>query len=274
MALRQNTSEISKHLLSITKMSTCCEILEILLNAELDSKPLSNFEDDVLNYYNDKKRRCEGESFKNVSCEHISSQIQLLKKLEFIENEHLSSLGKRVASRCANGEWDSFVSFTFFKNMYSHNAVFRDFVKMIREGSSDYEKIIDDIKKLHGLNKYAEGGLRSWSKSLSVYYTSGPVVKFDPGLEGKALDLLSMKDLETVLNTLEMDAVKESNLYSDLDLFFSKGTLSLDILQKIVNILVKENYLELHRGKFDINTIHIKKPVMLENCTLGQYLSK
>jgi len=77
MAQRQNTSEISKHLLSTTKMSTCCEILEIFLNAELDSKPLQNFEDDILNFYNDKKRKSEGESFKDVSREHISSQIQL-----------------------------------------------------------------------------------------------------------------------------------------------------------------------------------------------------
>lgn len=45
-------------------MSTCCEILEILLNIELDSKPLQNFEDDILNFYNEKKRRTEGSCLK------------------------------------------------------------------------------------------------------------------------------------------------------------------------------------------------------------------
>jgi hypothetical protein len=274
MSQRERTSEISKHMLGTTNMSTCCEILELLLNVELDSEQLQNFEEGILKIYNENKRRDQGESFKNVSCDHIGSQIKLLKKLEFIEKNKLSPLGRKVASKCINGEWDSSVTFAFFKNMYSHNTVFRDLVKKIRSGPSDFEKIVNDIVKLHGLNKYAEGGLRSWSKSLSIYYTSGTVVKFDPGIEGNALDFLRIKDLENVLNTQEMDAVKESNFLSDLDLFFSKGTLSSETTQKILKKMIEDNYLEISLGKFNLNTVHIKKPVTFDNCTLGQYLSK
>jgi len=273
MARRQNNTDITKHSLSKTEMSTCCEILEIILKNELESKHIQNLEDDVLNSYNEKRRRIIGESFKNISIGHISEHILLLKKLEFLDSDKLTPLGKRVASRCANGEWDSFVSFIFFKNMYSHNAVFRDIVKKIRESNSDYEKIIDEIAELHGLNKYAITGLRSWVKALNIYYTSGSVVKIDPGLEGKAFDLLCMKEMESSLNMQE-ETVKESNLYSDLDQGFSKGSLSIETLQKIVYKMVKDDYLELHRGKYDMNSVHIKKPVVLENWTINQYLLK
>jgi hypothetical protein len=274
MSKQHDGAEISKDVLGTTKMSKCCEILEILMNRKLENKQILNIED-LLNSYNEKKRKNVGDHYKNISLNYFSPNILILKKLEFIEGLTLTPTGKRVASHCVNGEWDAFVSLMFFKSLYSHSPIFRDLVKKIRDGNSNFDQIIGEITQLHGLNETAGPGFKSWAKALNFFYKSGNMIKIDPEFEEKALELLLMKDLEQIVTSLcgYEKSIQENNLYSDLDLFFSKGTLSKETLEKIVIKLVNNDYLIMNRGKHGINSVSIKIPFTLENITLFGYLS-
>lgn len=242
--MKKNTPshEISKSLISITNMSACCEILEIILNKELKDNVLFNNEDDILNTYNERKSQIYGENYKNVSLNHINSQIRLLRNLEFVDNFELTSLGKKVASHCANGEYDQLVTYHFFKNFYKNCRFFRETIQKIRETSYNLDEIIAEISKKHGLNKYAISGLKSWIKSLNFTYLEGNIIKIDPLFEMKALDFNLLSDFHVFLTHMNPDRESfiEENLLSESDLNFFNGTISNSIMNDIILRMSKD----------------------------------
>jgi hypothetical protein len=268
-------NEITKHQISTTIMSTCCEILEIISECERSEKKFSNFEEGILSEYNEKKRKHEAESFSPVKIDHISSQIQLLKKLEFVDKDVLSSQGKRIASHCANGEYDSIVSFYFFKNLYKHSIVFRKVVEKIRSNDFELNEIIHDFSKKEGLNKTASGRLKAWINWLNFTTTSRNKISFDPIFEDQALQLLTIDELGLFIESIISisDSIKENNLYSEIDAGFSNGTLSIEQIQALIRKLIEEKFLILSRGKFETNYISINNPLKFEKITLKKYFS-
>jgi len=200
-----NTSqEISRSLISITNMSTCCKVLEIIFNRELTGIPFSGLDSEVLTSFNEIKSKMEGSNFKNVSQKYISDQINLLKKLGFIEHSQLTPLGKKVASRCANGEYDSIVSYHFFRKFYQSTTFYRDTIAKIREGFYDLDEIIEKISQLHGLNNTASPKLKQWIQDLNFTFKEGNIIKFDPLFEKKALEWNSLSELYNFLKSATM----------------------------------------------------------------------
>jgi len=270
-----NTSqEVSRSLISITNMSTCCKVLEIIFNRELTGIPFSDFECDVLTSYNEGKSKIEGPNFKNVSQKYISDQIKLLKKLDFIENSQLTPLGKKVASRCANGEYDSIVSYHFFRKFYQSTTFYRDTISKIREGKYTLDEVIEKISQLHGLNNSATPKLKQWIQDLNFTFKEGNVIKFDPSFEKKALEWDSLSELYSFLLSLKLnqETSQERNLYSEIDLNFFNGTVSNFIISKIIMKMNGDNYLTIIRGKFDIHYIKINESIPVVNITLQKYL--
>lgn len=269
--------EISKSLISTAKMSTCCVLLELIHNKETSGKLFIDFEKELFKLYNRKKSSGTDEfkdDKKKIKLTHFESQIRLLKRLELIEANKLTSIGKNVASKCINGEYNHFVSFIFFKHMYKNSFVFREFIKKIREGEYSLDQILDEMEKLHGLNKYAINGLKSWSSSLNILLKLGTKVRIESWLEDIALENLSTRDLTEFLNSIheESESIKENTLFTDFDLRFSNGTLSSDCLKIIFKKLRDDNIIYYNRGKSDLIYITIKTPIKIGNTSLKEYL--
>lgn len=274
--------EISKSLISTAKMSTCCVLLELINNKETSGKSFVNFEKELLNLYNRKKSNRADEfkddfgekNKKKIKFTHFGSQIRLLKRLELIEENKLTSIGKNVASKCINGEYNRFVSYIFFRNMYKNSFIFREFIKKIREGDYSLDQILDEMEKLHGLNKYAINGLKSWSSSLNILLKLGTKVRIESWLEDIALENLSTSDLTEFLNSIhdESESIKENTLFTDFDLRFSNGTLSSDCIEKILKKLREDNIIYYNRGKSELIYIIIKMPIKMGNTSLKEYL--
>jgi len=267
-------NEITKHQISTTIMSTCCEILEIISECERFEKKFPNFDEGILFEYNERKRKHEGDSFSPVKNDHFSSQIQLLKKLEFLDKNMLTKQGKQIAHHCANGEYDSFVSFYFFKNLYKHSMIFRKVIEEIRSNTFELNEIIQDFSKKEGLNKTASGRLKSWINWLNFTTTSRNKIMFDPIFEDQALQLLSMDEFGQFIESIISisDSIKENNLYSEIDAGFSYGTLSIERIKALIKKLIEGKYLILSRGKFETNYISIDIPLKFEKITLKKYL--
>lgn len=276
MSKETASNEITKHQISTTIMSTCCEILEIISECERHEKQFPNFEEGILFEYNEKKRKHEGDSFSPVKNDHFSSQIQLLKKLEFVDKNMLTKQGKQIAPHCANGEYDSFVSFYFFKNLYKHSIIFRKVVEEIRTNAFELNEIIQDFSKKEGLNKTASGRLKSWINWLNFTTTSRNKVMFDPIFEEQSLQLLSMDEFGDFIESIISisDSIKENNLYSEIDLGFSYGTLSNERIRVVIKKLIDEKYLILSRGKFEINYISINTPLKFDKISLKKFIQK
>ena len=68
------SQEVTRSLISITNMSTCCKVLEIIFNRDLMGIPFSDFDNEVLSSFNDVKSKIEGPNFKNVSQKYISDR--------------------------------------------------------------------------------------------------------------------------------------------------------------------------------------------------------
>jgi hypothetical protein len=270
-----NTSqEVSRSLISITNMSTCCKVLEIIFNRELTGTPFLCFDSEVLTSFNDIKSKIEGPNFKSVSQKYISDQINLLKKLGFIDRTQLTPLGKKVASRCANGEYDSIVSYNFFKKFYQSTTFYRDTISKIRDGKYDLDEIIEKISQLHGLNNTASPKLKQWIQDLNFTFKEGNIIKFDPLFEKKALEWNSLSEFYSFLISLNLnqETSQERNLYSEIDLNFFNGTVSNSTISKIIMKMNDDNYLTINRGKNYIHYIKINDSISVINTTLQKYL--
>jgi hypothetical protein len=266
-------NEITKHLISTTILSTCCEILEIVDESERREKKISNFEEDILAEYNEKRWKHEGDTFSPVKIDHFTSQIQLLKKLDFLDNDVLTPQGKRIASHCANGEYDSLVTFYFFKNLYKHSMVFRKVIEKIRSNDFEITEIINDISKKEGLNKTASNRLRNWINWLNFTITLRNKIMFDPKFEDQAMQLLNMDEFGLFIEEIISinGSIKENNLYSEIDTGYSNGTLSVERIHALIKKMIEEKFLILSRGKFEINYISINTPLKFEKIPLKKY---
>jgi hypothetical protein len=264
---KANTSqEVSRSLISLTNMSSCSTVMEIIFNKELSGIPFSNLDSEVLMCYIEKKN-------KKISQKYVSDQITLLKKFGFIENSQLTSLGKKIAARCANGEYDSIVSYHFFRKLYQSTTFYREAVSKIREGNSNLDEIIEKISILHGLNNSATPKLKQWITDLNFTYREGDIIKIDPLFEKKALEWNSLPELYSFLLTLDQESSQEKNLYSEIDLNFFNGTVSNSIISKIIMKMHDDNYLTFNRVKFDMRYIKIKESISVLNSTLQKYLT-
>ncbi len=274
MTANNSSKEVSRSLISITNMSTCCKILEIIFNRELSGNPYSDFNREVLISYNEGKRTIEGSDFKPVSEKYISDQIKLLEKIDFIDNSQLTPLGKKVAARCANGEYDSIVSYHFFRKFYQSTTFYRDAISKIRDGKYDLDEIIQSISQTHGLNNSASPKLKQWMQDLNFTFKEGQIVKFDPLFEKKALEWSSLSELCSFLHSLKLDqeSSQEKNLYFEIDLNFFNGTVSKSTISKIVMKMNNDHYLTINRGKFDVNYIKMNEAIPIENTSLQKYL--
>ena len=232
-----------------------------------------NFEEGILIEYNEKRRKHEGDSFSPVKIDHFTSQIQLLRKLGFIDKEMLTPQGRQIASHCANGEYDSVVTYYFFKNLYKQSLIFRKVIEKIRSNDFELAEIINDISKKEGLNKTASKRLKQWIGWLNFTIASRTKIMFDPVFENQALQSLSMDEFGLFIEEVILinGSIKESNLYSEIDAGFSYGTLSIERIQGLIKKLIEDKYLILSRGKFETNYISINTPLKFEKTSLKKY---
>ncbi len=255
MTERKRKSEISKHPLSRTSMSTCCHILEILAERESMGKvPVVSLEE-VLADYNNKRIELGKRTSKEP---HFKNQINFLKTLGFIDNSSLTETGRRIASHCAGGSHDLYVSIIFFREIYRRVPTFRDLIAKIREGRySSVAESIEDSARSHGFNDTLKDHLRKWIEELDMISTEGGTIRINRFFESKALESVSINDVLQFIDAFkdEWDSIQESNLYSDLDKEVFCGTQSVATMRKVIDKLAEKGYITINHGKYNTNFI-------------------